>query len=250
MTTSAVIQNEDYIVMTDPNWLPHEIEEIRKYITNQLGDRQLYIIYTHSDFDHIIGSGAFPEAKVIASERFVENPNREEKMRKIHQFDQDYYLQRNYKPVYPTVDVVVSNHGQKLKLGSMTLTFYLAPGHTKDGLFTVIEPQGIFLSGDYLSDVEFPFIYSSYQDYMTTMETAERILAQHPITTHVPGHGTTTEKAEEIQNRLKMSKCYLTQLVHDHEELERFLRKHYSFYEGMKKMHKENKKIVLKETMN
>lgn len=250
MTTSAVIQNNEYIVLADPNWLPHEVAEIREYINGQLGDRQLYIIYTHSDFDHIIGSGAFPEAKVIATERFMDNPNREEKMRKIHQFDQGYYLQRNYQPEYPAVDVVVSNHGQKLELGSMTLTFYLAPGHTHEGLFTVIEPYGVFLSGDYLSDVEFPFIYSSYKDYVSTMETAEKILAQHSITTHIPGHGTTTENEAEMQNRLNLSKHYLTQLVQDHGELENFLRKNYTFYDGIKEVHEENKKIAKRETMN
>ncbi len=33
---------------------------------------------------------------------------------------------------------------------------YNAPGHNDDGLFTIIEPFGLMLSGDYLCDVE-PF---------------------------------------------------------------------------------------------
>ena len=60
--TSAVIIGEESIsILTDPTWLPQEIREIKEYIDEVKDNRQLYIIYTHSDFDHIIGSGAFPE---------------------------------------------------------------------------------------------------------------------------------------------------------------------------------------------
>lgn len=126
MTTSAIIQTNESIIMTDPNWLPSEIQEIQDFINNIQGDKQLYIIYTHSDFDHIIGSGAFPEAKVIASKRFDDNLNKAESIQKIHQFDQKYYLHRSYSPVYPTVDIVVSEDGYTLELDSITMTFYQA----------------------------------------------------------------------------------------------------------------------------
>ncbi|MCL1697688.1 MULTISPECIES: MBL fold metallo-hydrolase [unclassified Lysinibacillus] len=244
MTTSAIIQANETVIMTDPNWLPTEIEEIKGYINKIKGDKQLYIIYTHSDFDHIIGSGAFPEAKVIASKQFADNPNKEESIQKIKQFDQGYYLKRSYAPIYPTVDIVVSEDGYKLELDSLTMTFYQAPGHTNDGLFTVIEPYGLFLSGDYLSDIEFPFIFSSYKDYVNTIHTAENILLNHQITTHIPGHGTTTQNQQEIRKRVDGSKYYLEQLLHDNGELERYLSEEYSFFEGMKSIHNDNKKIA------
>jgi hydroxyacylglutathione hydrolase len=246
MTTTAIIQTNEAIIMTDPNWLPSEIEEIKEYINNIKGDKQLYIIYTHSDFDHIIGSGAFPEAKVIASKQFDENPNKEESMQRIKQFDQGYYLYRSYSSVYPTVDIVVSEDGYELELDSITMTFYQAPGHTNDGLFTVIEPYGLFLSGDYLSDVEFPFIFSSYKDYVNTINKAENILLNHQIKTHIPGHGSTTQNQREIQKRINDSKYYLTQLPHDEGELEKHLSREYPFFEGMKSIHIDNKEIVNK----
>ncbi|WP_155593134.1 MBL fold metallo-hydrolase [Lysinibacillus cavernae] len=244
MTTTAIIQTNEAIIMTDPNWLPAEIEEIKGYINNIKGDKQLYIIYTHSDFDHIIGSGAFPEAKVIASKQFDENPNKEKCIQKIKQFDQGYYLHRGYSPVYPTVDIVVSEDGHTVELDSITMTFYQAPGHTNDGLFTVIEPYGLFLSGDYLSDVEFPFIFSSYQDYVNTINKAENIMLKHQITTHIPGHGSTTQNQQEIQRRINCSKYYLTQLPHDNGELEQALSREYPFFEGMKSIHTDNKEIA------
>ena len=247
MTTTAIIQTNKAVIMTDPNWLPTEIEEIKNYINQIISDKQLYIIYTHSDFDHIIGSGAFPEAKVIASKEFDNNPNKEEIVRKINSFDQGYYVSRNYIPEYPSVDIVISDDGQKIELDSLTMTFYKAPGHTNDGLFTVVEPYGIFLSGDYLSDVEFPFIFSNYNDYVNTVNKAENILLNHHITTHVPGHGCTTLDPKEIQNRIDCSKYYLNQLLHNDGELESYLSKEYIFFEGMKSIHSDNMQIAKQE---
>lgn len=33
MTTTAIIEAEDVVIMTDPNWLPTEIENIKQYIS-------------------------------------------------------------------------------------------------------------------------------------------------------------------------------------------------------------------------
>ncbi|OJF92118.1 MBL fold metallo-hydrolase [Alkalibacterium sp. 20] len=239
-TTSAVIHSEEAIIMTDPTWLPEEIEGIKRYIKVHLGDKQLYIIYTHSDFDHIIGSGAFPEATVIASEEFQNNPKKEEVLKDIDAFDQEYYLERNYVPQYPTVDRVIKKDGEKMELGDMTLNFYKAPGHTNDGLFTVIEPCGIFLSGDYLSDIEFPFITSGYHDYIDTIDKASLIMQYHDINIHVPGHGNATNQKQEIMDRIDFSKQYLKRLLNNDTELEKECRSKFRFFEGMKSSHLEN----------
>lgn len=244
MTTSALIQSEEVFILIDPTWLPHEIERIQNYVDQHIGDRQLYILYTHSDFDHILGSGAFPGATVIATEQLSNHPNKDKVMQQIEQFDQTYYLERTYTPVYPSVDVAVSHNGQTLSLGNVTLTFYLAPGHTNDCLFTVVEPYGIFLSGDYLSDVEFPFIFSDYNDYVATIHTAKNIMSKHQIQAHIPGHGTTTEDPHEIQHRLHFSEYYLEKLVVESVDLEDELRKKYTFYEGMKAIHFDNQKMA------
>lgn len=243
-TTAAIIETSDALIMTDPNWLPVEIEAIKQHVNEHLGDKQLYIIYTHSDFDHIIGAGAFPNATVIASKQLVDHPHKQEIMQRIKSFDERYYVTRDYTPAYPSVDFIISQDGQTLELESITLTFYHAPGHTDDGIFTVIEPYGIFLSGDYLSDVEFPFIFSSYENYVETIKKAKHIIQAHHITVHVPGHGSTTQELQEIQKRIHQSDYYLKELSHDEGALEKYLSKTYHFYEGMKSIHADNKKLA------
>ncbi|UXH46218.1 MBL fold metallo-hydrolase [Rossellomorea vietnamensis] len=246
-TTSAVIQTGDVMILTDPNWLTNEVQAIREYVDSELGAKQLYIIYTHSDFDHIIGSGAFPEAKVIASEEFKHHEHKKEIMQKVSEFDQRYYINRDYEPHYPSVDHSISHDGERLEIGSLSLTFYKAPGHTHDGLFTVIEPLGIFLSGDYLSDVEFPFIFSSYIDYKKTMKKAATILETHSIQVHVPGHGSVTNNPDEIMKRITESTYYINHLLQGGEKLETHCREQYPFFEGMKSIHFENIKLARKE---
>lgn len=245
-TTSAVIELDTAVVLTDPTWLPKEVEQIKDYVHTIRGERDLYIIYTHSDFDHIIGAGAFPDATVIASEAFHLNPHKEKVLQEIRDFDQQYYIERQHAVLYPEVDKIIKEDGETLTLGEATLTFYKAPGHTNDGIFTVIEPYGIFLSGDYLSDVEFPFITSSYQDYIHTIDKAVWIMKHHDIRFHVPGHGSAADDRQEIMERVDFSKNYLRRLKNADQQLEEKLRTTFQFYEGMKNAHEENIRLAQK----
>ncbi|MEK4385275.1 MBL fold metallo-hydrolase [Solibacillus sp. FSL W7-1464] len=243
-TTSAVIKTKEAIIVTDPNWLPNEIAEIKAYIESIIGDRKLYIIYTHSDYDHIIAAGAFPQATTIASVAFVNRTNKEQVLEQIRQFDAQYYIERDYPIVYPHIDIVIKEDGQTLEFPDITCTFYLSPGHTADGLFTVVEPYGILLAGDYLSDVEFPFI-EDYEAYAATVQHAQTIIAHKKVEVIVPGHGTTTNNRAEIQNRIDTSLLYLNNLANGSVD-ETELQKLYPFYTGLTEMHELNKKAVHK----
>lgn len=239
-TTSAVLKTDGAFVVVDPNWLPHEVLQIKEYIQLIRTDEPIYVVYTHSDFDHVIGSGAFPDATIIATEELANHSNRGGIEREIFDFDQGYYLERFYTPVFPEVDIKIVKDGQTVEIGGFTMYFYKAPGHTKDSLFTIVQPLGLFLSGDYLSDVEFPFISSSYYDYMTTINKAGMLFQQHSITTHVPGHGSTTINVKEMADRLSFSKYYLEELANNPRSLEHECQRKYRFFDGMKEMHEGN----------
>ena len=241
-TTSAVVKTERAIILTDPNWLPNEINEIKTYIQSIIGERKLFIIYTHSDYDHIIAAGAFPNATTIASEAFVNRSDKEKVLEEIHQFDAQYYIQRDYPIIYPTIDIVIKEDGQTVNLEDASCTFYLAPGHTQDGLFTVVEPYGILLAGDYLSDVEFPFI-EDLNSYKNTLQKAAAMMSDKKIQTLVPGHGQVTTDFIEMQKRVDESMLYLNNLIEGIDQDEA-LRNQYPFYNGLKEMHELNKKVA------
>lgn len=247
-TTSTVIQTEDCVIVVDPCLLPSEVDEIREHVVSMKGNRPVYLIITHSDWDHIVGAGAFPEAIVIASEAFqLKNPN--EILEQVKAFDDEYYIDRKTPVVYPNVDIVVKKDGEQLKIGNTTLTFYEAKGHTDDGIFAIVEPLGIWIAGDYLSDIEFPFIYSSSTDYMKTLEKTEAILSVHRIKFLITGHGHVARSTEEILIRKQDSLKYinnLKQVIQSNTEHNHLIEP-YLYKRGLIKCHEENIRFLLKE---
>ncbi|MFJ8236049.1 MBL fold metallo-hydrolase [Ureibacillus sp. NPDC094379] len=251
-TTATVIQTEDCIIVVDPNLLPNEVGDIRQYVDEIQNERPIYLLFTHSDWDHIVGYGAFPEATVIASEPFSKRENKDEIIEQIHAFDDQYYIDRHYPIIYPIVDEVITSDGQQLDIGNTKLTFYNAKGHTDDGIITVIEPLGIFVAGDYLSDLEFPFIYSSSEDYRATLQKTDTILQSHQIKFLIPGHGHATENENEIIRRKNDGLNYIQQLKSalqtktDHLHL----LDGYQYKKSLKNCHYENVEFLMKEENN
>ncbi|WP_442593743.1 MBL fold metallo-hydrolase [Neobacillus sp. D3-1R] len=248
-TTSSVIQSKDCVIVVDPTWLPTEIEEIKQFVFKIRGNRTLYLLFTHSDWDHIIGYGAFPDAKVIASEAFEKRDDKEQILEQIREFDDKYYIDRNYPIKYPEVDIVIRENGQVLRIGDVSLTFYLAEGHTNDGIYTVVEPFGIWLAGDYLSNVEFPYIYFNSYKYEETLAKTENILQKHEIHILVPGHGHVTECKNEIKIRTQASFQYIRELRKAVEMRSDgvHLMEGYSYIRGMRNFHQGNKDLIEKE---
>ncbi|TCS93138.1 MBL fold metallo-hydrolase [Hazenella coriacea] len=252
-TNSTIVITNDIVLVVDPTWLPHEVDEIHDEVERIRENRQLVLLFTHSDFDHILGAGAFPEATTIAHQLFNQfsEVKKAEILDTIQQFDQKYYLERTYPNLFPQVDHPISKDGQTIRFGQTTLTFYQTPGHTPDGVFCIVEPLGIWIAGDYLSDVEFPFIYDSFSAYQKTLIKAEIILKQHSIRLLVPGHGQFTTDPNEMNHRCEQSKAYLKLLTHAVKTNQLHLLdqelKHYRFRSGLISSHESNIQLIKKE---
>ncbi|MBM4763023.1 MBL fold metallo-hydrolase [Bacillus sp. B15-48] len=252
-TISSVITTEDCVIVVDPCWLPHEVEEIKQYVNEVKGSRPLYLLFTHSDFDHIIGYQAFPEAKVIASDAFDKKAfkDKEDIIEQIKAFDDEYYVTRNDEIVYPEVDHAIAGEETSFSIGKTKLTFYQAPGHNDDGIMTVVEPLGILVAGDYLSDIEFPYIYFSSYEYEKTLLKLDDILEHYPIKLLVTGHGTPTRDHAEMQKRQQDSLKYIHKMrkfvQEENEEGMNQLIAGCKFPRNMRKFHEKNKKLFKQE---
>ncbi|RKD73583.1 glyoxylase-like metal-dependent hydrolase (beta-lactamase superfamily II) [Sinobaca qinghaiensis] len=251
-TTSTVAVTEEAVIIVDPTWLPEEIREIQNHVALVSKGRKQYLVFTHSDYDHILGYHAFPEAVTIASRAFVSNSRKEETVEEIKQFDDNYYIVRPYGIEYPYIDIIIDNDEQMIETGSHTLTFYLAPGHNVDGMFILIDHLGVLITGDYLSDVEFPFIYQNSEAYERSLQKVKSLYEKQKINFLIPGHGSVTSSPAEIKDRLDDSLWYIEQLRKTMEEdgeyhvLEAFV-DGYGFSTFMKKMHHENIELVKRE---
>ena len=139
-TTSSLFSNDDLSLLVDPNWLPIEVEYLKQQVNSLNNNNKLHLLFTHSDYDHIIAWQAFKNPTTIASKTFVESENKEKQIQDIKDFDDKHYIQRSYPIEYPKIDHVIADEGSELIFNKTKLTFYKAPGHTNDGLFTIIEP--------------------------------------------------------------------------------------------------------------
>jgi glyoxylase-like metal-dependent hydrolase (beta-lactamase superfamily II) len=250
-TTSSLIIGENYILLVDPNWLPIEIDFIEKEIELIGVGKEKFLLFTHSDYDHIIGYGRFKKYKVIASLNFVNNDAKEDVLNQIIKFDDEYYVERDYEIVYPKVDISIGGEGQKLQIGNDEYQFFQAKGHNKDGLITFNITKQILIAGDYLSNIEFPYIYDSYENYLNTLSKFENLINQNPIQALISGHGDYTSDKIEMKIRIRESRKYIIELVNSIKSKENFdekvLFEKYKFPIIMKQFHQKNILLIEKE---
>ncbi len=250
-TTSTLIETEDLVLLVDPNWLPEEIEHIQLAVSKCDTTKPFFLLFTHSDYDHIIGYEAFPNAQIIASQAFVDNKDKAKIIQQIKDWDDENYIKRSYPITYPKVDIVIKEDGQQLIIGSTILTFYHAAGHNMDGIFTIVEPLGIWIAGDYLSNIEFPYIYHSSIIYEETLAKSAAILAKHHIDKLITGHGdiayTTAEilkrKADSLQYIHTLRSALQNEVPFDFDEL----MEAYDFPKIMRQFHDANVALMQKE---
>ncbi|MGB3799168.1 MAG: MBL fold metallo-hydrolase [Lewinella sp.] len=248
-TTTTLIIGSDHLLLVDPNWLPQEIEKIREQVDRYSEDRPCYLLFTHSDYDHIIGYGRFADFTVIASQAFVDQPKREDILQEIRDFDDQYYIKRKYPIQYPSVDVAVGEAVRFLQLGREEYAVYQAPGHNDDSIIVHNRSRGILIAGDYLSNVEFPYVYDSVEHYRNTLRIFEKLLVEEDIRLLIPGHGDPTENQAEMRKRLADARRYL-------DDLERSVRanrpfdlttlfREYQFPKVMRAFHEANREKMV-----
>lgn len=251
-TTSTCIRTDDYLLIADPNWLPAEVDYLRRFTALHGAGKECFLLFTHSDYDHIIGYGAFPGFTTIASQRFADNPDAAGQLRQAINWDDEYYIRRDYAPLtYPAISRPVSGEGQAMKLGDDEYVFYQAAGHNYDGLITFNRSRGILIVGDYLSNVEFPYVYHSFSGYRATLETLEQLIASGEVSVLVSGHGDHTGDRAEMEQRITDSRAYLDALeaaVRNDTpfDFDRLMQR-YDFPVIMRKFHDKNVALIRNE---
>ena len=209
-TTSSIIGFDTSVIIVDPNWLPNEIETLQHFVSKNHTGKKQFLLFTHSDYDHIIGYGAFPSAQVIASELFVKNKLKNKILNRIYDFDNEYYITRPYPISYPDVDIIITTSGQKVNIDGHEIIFFLSPGHTEDGIFTIIPTKNCWIAGDYLSNIEIPFIDFDIDEYEQTLTSALRINEDFKnVNLLIPGHGDIANSNHSIKTRIKNDLHYI-----------------------------------------
>jgi glyoxylase-like metal-dependent hydrolase (beta-lactamase superfamily II) len=212
-TTTTIVSIGHALLIVDPNWVPDEITFIQDFISANYARHRQYLVFTHSDYDHIIGYGAFLGATVIASQNFVLNAEKVRILDQIRAFDNQFYITRSYPVTYPHADIIICDDGQKILIEGQEIYFYHAQGHVRDGLFVLIPDKNCWIAGDYLSNIEIPMVDDDFDAYHETLLKASNLINEYK-TIHllITGHGDHAGDREEVNKRIGNDLQYLSML--------------------------------------
>lgn len=188
--TSLVLRHDDRVVLVDPGVSSDEIERIRA----AAGPVEAVLV-THSDWDHVIGLPAFPEAEAMMGERAAQAVRSGVAGAVLEQRAREAGLGE----VGPArVDRVLSPGPETA--GPLALAVIPLPGHTECSVAFLLTEFGLLVVGDYLSPIEPPYVAHSVSAYRRSLEVLIDLLAQWPHSTVIPGHGgpLTSAQATEI----------------------------------------------------
>ena len=84
-------------------------------------------------------------------------------------------------------------------MGPFTVETMALPGHTSCGAGYRVRELELLCVGDYLSVIEFPFVYVSTAAYRATLAALSDALERDPVEHVTPGHGRALGGAEALQ---------------------------------------------------
>ena len=216
-TNAIALRVGDEAVLIDSPYLPDELDMLPGLLAGA-GFEPDGLLATHADFDHLLGRLAFPGMTLGLAESSVERVQREPggAQRALRQYDAEFYVSRPAPLALGQVQALpVPGH---VEIGDRELELHPAEGHTPDGMALFDRAQGLLIVGDYLSDVEIPWISEggSLADYRATLARLAPLVEE--AGTVVPGHGAPHDR-ETTLRLLDEDADYLDALERGDEQL-------------------------------
>lgn len=198
-TNAIALRAGGEAMLVDSPYYPEELDALPGVLAGA-GFEPDALIATHGDFDHLLGRLAFPDLSLGVAEstmlRMREKPG--EAQRDLRDYDSANYVERT-RPLALGQTQSLPVPG-KLGLGDQELELHPAEGHTPDGMAIFAPWLGVLCVGDYLSDVEIPWVDAagSVDEYRATLARLAPLVERAEVV--VPGHGSphTRERTLEI----------------------------------------------------
>lgn len=139
----ALIAGEKRAVVWDTLSHPRDMDGWRPLI----GDRELVIVYSHADWDHIWGTAGLPHAgtPILAHEGCRERFHSDVPLTLAEKRTNEPGAWDEVVLVPPTR---VLSQEEAIDLGGMTLVLRPLPGHTPDSIVGFLPERGVLLAGD------------------------------------------------------------------------------------------------------
>jgi hydroxyacylglutathione hydrolase len=183
-TSSVLLIEGDEAVAVDPGITQPEIAEVRARAHAE-GARVVAVLATHADFDHIAGIATFPEAESAMGPRAAARIASGDAVREMVEEGSPLGLSW---PGEPRCDRVL-RVGRRELIGPFAVETMALAGHTECGVGYRLRDPDMLLVGDYLSPIEYPFVYHSTAAYRSTLAGLADLLRSDPPAVVIPGHG-------------------------------------------------------------
>jgi glyoxylase-like metal-dependent hydrolase (beta-lactamase superfamily II) len=190
-TNAIALRSGEEAMLIDSPYLPDELDALPGVLAGA-GFEPDGLLATHADFDHLLGRIAYPGMTLGLCESSVERLHRSpgEAQRALRQYDDEFYVIRTAPLALGQVQGLPVPGS--VEIGDRELELHPAEGHTDDGMAIFDRQQGLLMVGDYLSDVEIPWIHGSLADYRATLARLAPLV--EAATTVVPGHGSPNDR--------------------------------------------------------
>ncbi len=187
-TNATALRAGGEALLVDSPYFPDELE-LLPALLQQAGFRLGALFATHADYDHVLGRYAFPDLTLGVGDPTMERIRSEPGavQRELRDEDSRNYVVRDGPLQLAGVQSLpVPGY---VELGDAELELHVADGHTADGTALFARSLGVLVVGDYLSDVEIPWISpgGSLDVYRATLARLAPLV--EAAETVIPGHG-------------------------------------------------------------
>ncbi len=197
-TNAVALRSGAEAMLIDSPYLPDELDALPGLL-GSAGFEPHGLLATHADFDHLLGRLAYPGMTLGLAESSVERLHREPggAQRGLRDYDAEHYVTRAAPLALGQVQGLPAPGS--VEIGDRELELHPAEGHTSDGMAIFDRAHGLLVVGDYLSDVEIPWISEggSLPDYRATLARLAPLV--EAAETVVPGHGSPHDRETTLR---------------------------------------------------
>ena len=201
-TTATAIRapggGESFLI--DSPYFPDELELLPMLLQQSGFPEPSGLLATHADWDHLLGRYAFPGLALgvgsSTGERLRAEPGAAQ--RELRDADADFYVVRP-SPLALGSYQVLPVPG-KMQIGDEEIELHPTGGHTVDGVAFLVRSASLLVCGDYVSDVEIPWISpgGGIDDYRATLARLSALI-EEGCDAIIPGHGSPHDRSRALQ---------------------------------------------------
>jgi glyoxylase-like metal-dependent hydrolase (beta-lactamase superfamily II) len=149
--------------------------------------RDLIVVYSHADWDHVWGTSGVSPAIVIAQEecaRRFGDPG--DVQRTLDDYRSGHEGALSQVKLIPPQETFRSD--LSLDLGGLSVELRHCPGHTSDSILALVPERNLLLGADCI-ERPLPLLNEGAEDLQRWIETLTGLAADHRIKTCIPSHG-------------------------------------------------------------